>query len=90
MNIMMWPKSKWTGNSYKIVDKTINSRDVVVDNEFLVKISIPIGPIQTSGDFKGVLSISLAELHSLVGIVEEKKLERLLKKIEKSVAPDPK
>jgi hypothetical protein len=83
MKITMTPSSKWTGNKHKITDQTIKSSDVKIGKDAVVEISIKIGPIDTSGNFHGKIEITLGELHQLLGIIEEKKLNLLLKQNER-------
>ena len=79
MKLTMTPKSRSTGNSHKIVDESITTRKVKLDEEGVITISLEKGPIDTSGNFNGKLTLSLSEIHNLLGLREEKKLELLRK-----------
>ena len=77
MKITMRPAGRYTGNSHKIVEEKLKDSSVSLRNSGNIAISVSIGPISTSGNFKGVIELPLSELHYLIGIIEEKKLKLL-------------
>ena len=90
MKLTMRPLSK-SGYTHKIVDETIKANAVALDDSGLLTIALKVGPIDTSGNFRGSLTLSLSELHQLLGIAEEQKIKllkenhKMLKELSKKV-----
>lgn len=79
MKISMKAKSRNTGYTHKIADEQISAKNVTLEEDGQITVMLDFGPIHTTGKFKAKLSLSLSELHFVMGILEEKKLELLLR-----------
>ena len=88
MNITMTPSGRSTGNTHTIVDEKFKEGALRILPDGTIRIAMKVGPIQTSGDFNGLLFLSQTELYSIIASIEERKLKMLfdLQKEVKDVA----
>ena len=77
MKLTMRPRGRWTGNNHTIMNDKVKDSSVTLLPTGSVVLTLPIGPINTSGSFIGSLEIPLSELYLLLGIIEEKKLKQI-------------
>jgi hypothetical protein len=77
LKITMRPAGRYTGNSHKIVDEKLKESSVKLNDNGSAMLSVSVGPIQTSGSFRGTIEIPLSELYYLIGLIEEMKLKLL-------------
>jgi len=78
MKLTMRGKLRDTGHLHTIIEENIEPKKVTLGEDGLVGIKVDIGPIHTSGNFTGTISLSLSELYFLIGTLEQRKLELLL------------
>jgi hypothetical protein len=81
MKMTMRARSRFTGYVHKIIDEKIDTKRVSLNEDGSVSVKVNINNIDTSGNFTGDIALSLSELHYLIGILEEKKLQLLLKEV---------
>ena len=77
MKLTMRPRGRYTGNNHTILNDKVKDSTVTLLPTGSVVLTVPIGPITTSGSFVGSLEFPLSELYLLLGIIEEKKLRQL-------------
>ena len=79
MRIVAKAAKRNTGYEHNWHDSKIEPKRVELEPNGSVTVNVDMGPIYTSGEFKAKISLTLSELHYLMGVLEEKKLELLLK-----------
>jgi hypothetical protein len=78
MRLTMRAKGKWTGHTHTLMSEKVKDSAVTLLPTGSVVLTMPIGPITTSGKFIGSLEFPLSELYLLLGIIEEKKLKQIV------------
>ncbi len=96
MKAKMWARSRNTGYDWTLIDQNLTPDSVTFSDRGEVQVKIKIDNLSTSGNFDGVMSLSIHELYYILGAAEQhrakrqkEKFERVNKRLEKLEPDNP-
>jgi hypothetical protein len=74
MKLEITPKSRNTGNAHTLVEQDLATTRARLTKDGKLVLDVQVGPMETSGNSDGTLTLTIAEIYGLLGILEERKL----------------